>query len=181
MAARYLFLVTLLAMGSADAAINRCMGPDGILVYTDRSCESLGIAERGIRTMPRRRVGGTPRVSARLGTGCAARAPEGLRSAVIDAIDNRDFNALAGLYNFDGRSRQTAAGVVRRLERMAKRPVLEVELVAVEAESLFDILVVDTTAMPSLRVVQPSGGSGGPLSIENFSIARSAGCVWLAG
>ena len=96
-------------------------------------------------------------------------------------MDRRDFNALAGLYNFDGRSRQTAAGVVRQLERMARQPAMEVELVAIETESLFDVLVVDTGVLPTLRVVQKSQGSEGSLSIESFSLARSAGCLWLGG
>ena len=110
-----------------------------------------------------------------------ARLPEGLLLDVIDAMDRRDFNALAGLYNLDGRSRQTAAGVVRRLQRMARQPAMEVELVAIETESLFDVLVVDTGVLPTLRVVQKSQGSEGSLSIESFSLARSAGCLWLGG
>ncbi len=101
--------------------------------------------------------------------------------AVMDALDRRDFNALSGLYNFDGRSRWTAAPVVRRLERMAKRSAFEVELVPAQTESLFDILVVDPSVLPTLRIVQPSGAADGPLSIESFRLLRSAGCLWLAG
>lgn len=186
MKTRCLLLVILLGAGAAEAAINRCEALDGVAVYTDRTCESLGIAERTDGPIPRRRVGGakgfsTASIANKLSSGCAARSPEGLRTAVIDAIERRDFNALSGLYNFDGRSRQTAAAVVRRLERMAKRSVTEVALVAVEAESLFDVLVVDTNALPTLRVVQSSQRSEGPLSIESFTLTRSAGCLWLGG
>lgn len=180
MVARWLVLLALPLCAIANAEINRCVAPDGVLVFTDQSCESLGIAERGNAPMPRRRVGATSAAS-KLSFGCAARSPEGLRVAVIDAMDRRDFNALAGLYNFDGRSRQTAAGVVRRLQRMARQPATEVELVAIETESLFDVLVVDASVLPTLRVVQKSQGSEGSLSIENFSLARSAGCLWLGG
>jgi len=175
--ARWLVLLALPLCAIANAEINRCVALDGVLVFTDQSCESLGIAERGDAPMPRRRVG----AASKLSFGCAARSPEGLRVAVIDAMDRRDFNALAGLYNFDGRSRQTAAGVVRQLERMARQPAMEVELVAIETESLFDVLVVDTGVLPTLRVVQKSQGSEGSLSIESFSLARSAGCLWLGG
>ena len=177
MVARWLVLLALPLCAIANAEINRCVALDGVLVFTDQSCESLGIAERGDAPMPRRRVG----AASKLSFGCAARSPEGLRVAVIDAMDRRDFNALAGLYNFDGRSRQTAAGVVRQLERMARQPAMEVELVAIETESLFDVLVVDTGVLPTLRVVQKSQGSEGSLSIESFSLARSAGCLWLGG
>ena len=177
MVARWLVLLALPLCAIANAEINRCVAPDGVLVFTDQSCEALGIAERGNAPIPRRRVG----AASKLSVGCAARSPEGLRVAVIDAMDRRDFNALAGLYNFDGRSRQTAAGVVRRLERMARQPAKEVELVAIETESLFDVLVVDTGVLPTLRVVQKNQGNEGALSIENFSLARSAGCLWLGG
>ena len=57
MAARCLFLALLVAMGADAAAINRCVALDGVLVYTDQTCESLGIAERVAGPMPRRRVG----------------------------------------------------------------------------------------------------------------------------
>jgi hypothetical protein len=184
-------ILLLLSIGNADAAIHRCEAIDGVPVYTDRSCESLGIVDRGRPPMVRRRVGSAAAAGS-LGSSCAARTPESLRHAVIDAIDRRDFNALSGLYNFDGRSRQTAAGVVRRLERMARRSALEVELIVAEVrlvaefESLFDVRVAAPSAavpteLPTLRVVQPSGGRDGLLSIESFRIARSAGCVWLAG
>lgn len=188
--ARWVVLTSLLLMGSAQAAINRCMGLDGVVVYTDRACESLGAAERpdtGVfasAPIPRRRVGGSGSTgsSRRLvGFGCAANSPEALRSAVVDALNHGDFNALSGLYNFDGRSRQNAAAVVRRLERMAKRTVAEVELIAVETETWFDVPLADTSLMPKLRVVQSSQGGAGPLSIESFSLARSAGCLWLGG
>ena len=183
-AAGWLILALLVAVGVDAAAINRCVALDGVLVYTDRTCESLGIAERAAGPMPRRRVGSTgaaSRSASQLSLGCAARSPEALRTAVINAIEHRDFNALAGLYNFDGRSRQTAAALVARLERMAKRSTTEVELIAAETESLFDMLVVDTTVLPSLRVVQHGTASNGTPSIENFKLARSAGCLWLAG
>lgn len=180
MVARWLVLLALPLCAIANAEINRCVALDGVLVFTDQSCESLGIAERGNAPIPRRRVGAASAAS-KLSFGCAARSPEGLRVAVIDAMERRDFNALAGLYNFDGRSRQTAAGVVRRLQRMARQPATEVELVAIETESLFDVLVVDASVLPTLRVVQKSQGSEGSLSIESFSLARSAGCLWLGG
>jgi hypothetical protein len=173
-------LLVFAATGVADASeINRCVALDGVLVYTDRPCVELGTAARAT-TMPRRRVGSAPPASA-LSRGCAASSPEGMRSAVMDALDRRDFNALSGLYNFDGRSSWTAAPVVRRLERMAKRSAFEVELVPVETESLFDVLIADPSVLPTLRVVQPGGAADGPVSVGSFRLLRSAGCLWLAG
>ena len=179
---RCLALAALLAAGGAHAAeINRCMALDGITVYTDQSCASLGFAERSAAPIPRRRVGQPATGRRKLNMGCAASSPESLRIAVTDALDRGDFNALSGLYNFDGRSRWTAAPVVRRLERMARKAALEVELIPVESESLFDVMVVDASVLPTLRVLQYGAGGEGSLSIESFRLVRSAGCLWLHG
>lgn len=177
-----LILGALLGAGTLDAAaINRCVALDGILVYTDQTCAALGIAERSTAPLPRRRVGQQAASTRTFNDGCAAKSPEGMRMAVIDALDRGDFNSLSGLYNFNGRSRWTAAPVVRRLERMARQSALEVELVAVEVESLFNVMVVDTSLLPTLRIVQYGAGGEGSLSIENFRLVKSAGCLWMHG
>lgn len=168
-------LMLLLLAGNANAStINRCVADDGVLVYTDQSCQSQGIAERLPLTTVREVIG------RKLSLGCAARSPEAMRGAVAEAIDQRDFNALSGLYNFDGRSRQSAAPVVSRMQRMARRPAVEIELVAAQSESLFDVMMIDLSVLPELRITQYVKGDSGPLSIEIFGLMRSAGCVWLA-
>jgi len=175
-----LLVVTALLGGFAHASeINRCQSAEGILVYTDQSCAALGISER--RTpFARRRVGQLP-IVARRDFSCSANTPAGLRAAVVTALDQGDFNALAGLYNFDGRSRWTAAPVVRRLERMAKRSALEVEIVERQPESWSEtIAMVESGELPTLRVVQYGTSNAQSLNIEQFRMARSAGCLWLA-
>lgn len=164
----------LWASGAPASVIHRCVAADGVLVYSDRSCQSQGIAERLPRAAVHEVIGRT------LNLGCAAHSPQAMRDAVADAIDRRDFNALSGLYNFDGRSRQSAAPVVSRLQRMTRRPAVEIELVAAQSESLFDVWMVDLSVLPQLRVTQFIKGDAGPLSIEIFGLMRSAGCVWLA-
>ncbi len=182
MSARHLILALALGSGCAEAAINRCVALDGVLVYTDRTCASLGIAERGepssrpTEPMLRRRPG----ASRLIGFGCAASSAEGLRRAVVDALDRGDFNALSGLYNFDGRSRHSAAAIVRRLEHMARRTATEVELVVAQSDIWFDVPMVDSATLPTLRVVQQSQESAGSLNIESFNMTRSAGCLWLS-
>ncbi len=168
-------LTLLLSMQSGVAqggVINRCLRADGILEYTDRSCQLPSAVAR----LPAPHVWRPALVQA----GCTARSPEALRLAVNDAIDRRDFNALAGLYNFDGRSRASAAPVIRRLQRMAKQTSVEIALIERESESLFDVLISDPAQMPVMRVVQRTPGGVGPPSIETFDITQTAGCVWLA-
>ena len=167
-------LALLFANVDGHAVVNRCIGSDGGTVFTDRSCESLGITTK----LPSPVTRGF--ISRELGFGCAARTPEAMRAAVHSAIQKRDLNALAGLYNFDGRSSRSAAPVVRRLERLTHRAALEINLIYPESETLLGIVMTDPDAMPSLRIVQHAVGNDGPLRIENFGLARAAGCLWLS-
>lgn len=167
------FASILLVSFGAQAEIIRCTSSDGGDVYTDRSCESLGIATKLPAAVT---AGFVPR---ELGFGCAARTPEAMRSAVHSAIEQRDLNALTGLYNFNGSSSRSAVPVIRRLDRLTHRAALEIELVYPEAPSLFDMVMPDPDAMPSLRIVQHAVGNDGPTRIENFQITRAAGCLWL--
>ena len=166
-------LLMLLAGSAQATTINRCLAANGILVYTDSSCRSLGIAERNDEPVIRQ-----TRV-ANIVLGCAAHSPETLRNAVADAIGQHDFNALSGLYDFNGRSRRTAAPVVSQLERMARRLIAGIELVAVQTESLFGEMLPDTSVMPELRVSLYIKGDHGPVGVETFRLSRSAGCLWL--
>ena len=175
-----LFLASCMVSAASASVINRCDAPDGILVYTDQTCASLGITDR-TAPIARRRVGDIA-TAHRRNFSCTANSPDQLRQAVVNALDKGDFNALAGLYNFDGRSRWTAAPVVRRLERMAKRAALEVEIVERRPESLNEaIAMMETAELPSLRVVQYGTDKDRTLNIEQFRMARSAGCLWLGG
>ncbi len=171
----------LLASVSAQAEIIRCTGTDGGDVYTDRSCESMGLASKlpALLVQPDEAMLATGYAPRELGVGCAARSPEAMRNAVHGAIERRDLNALTGLYNFNGSSSRSATPVVRRLDRLTRRAALEIELVNPEAQSLFDVVMPDPDAMPSLRIVQHAVGNDGPTRIENFQLSRAAGCIWL--
>jgi|CXWL01.1.fsa_nt_gi hypothetical protein len=153
--------------------IHRCSGANGTLVFTDQTCESLGIADK----LPPAQASGYTQHN--LGFGCAARSPEAMRAAIGSAIEQRDINALSGLYNFNGRSSRSAVPVIRRLERLTHRAAVEIELVYPQSESLFGLGLPDTSALPSLRIVQHAVGNDGPLRIENFELTHAAGCVWL--
>lgn len=163
--------------GTAAADIHHCDGGNGIVVYTDRSCKSLGIRKLAARSRP-----GHARVEAAppLSLGCPARSPQSMRAAVDDAIVRRDFNALSGLFDFNGSSRRSAAPVVARLERIARRTLLEIDLVVATGDYAFDFPAYDPNALPTLHIVQYGRGGEGELSIEDFSMRRSAGCLWLA-
>lgn len=176
MPARILAALLLLTFGSiGHATIKRCVAVDGVTTYTDRPCAGFGLVEQAPVAVPR--IPGPPAS----GFNCAARTPEALRGAVIDAIDRRDFNALSGLYDFSGSTRGHAAPTVQTLERMAKRGLLSVDLIALESESLFDVIPSAVAGTVLLRVVQYASGDRGALNIRSFTLRASAGCLWLGG
>jgi len=160
----------------ADAAINRCTGADGGLIYTDRSCAAIGSEAR----LPVTEV--VPRFAPpALGFGCAANSPEAMRSAVHLALQERDANALAGLYNFDGRSARSAAPIMRRLQNLSRRSAVAIDLEHTSTDSILGWAMPAPDELPRLRISHHAAGREGALHIDSFRLHRAAGCIWLSG
>jgi hypothetical protein len=118
-------LLAALAMAAAlpapaAAQIRRCTTPDGVAVYTDRSCESLGAVE----TRPATGLPGAAGLSRYRG-GCA-RSVHDLVFEVSAAIDARDTNRLARSYHWVGMSARSGHAVIDRLDAIAQRPLLDI-------------------------------------------------------
>lgn len=185
-----LLAVAALAMPpAATARVNRCTASDGTAVFTDQDCHLMGTAYRladayDARPAVRRpgAMQGTGGVS-RFGVGCAARSPEGLRSAVRAAVDSGDANQLAGLYDWNGAGRGHAMDVMRRMQRLVARASLAVELDAdagpYDAPALpGETALTGVAGPPSIHVLRAHGAPG-PNDAVRFEIVRDAGCLWL--
>jgi hypothetical protein len=141
--ARTLFLLlSLLAAGclwsgitmAQEPQLNRCAGPGGNTVYTDRPCETVGARER----LPRSAIAST--YGLRRG-GCA-RNLQDLIYEITAAIDNRDVNRLGSVYHWVGHSPQSGYRILDQLQAIADRPL--VDIVPMRAS------VVETTADASI-------------------------------
>ena len=162
LSARTLFIVlSLLTAGcfgpgfamAQEPPLNRCAGPGGDTVYTDRPCETVGARER----LPRSAIAST--YGLRRG-GCA-RNLQDLIYEITAAIDNRDVNRLGSVYHWVGHSPESGYRILDQLQAIAERPL--VDIVPMRAS------VVETTAETSI----PTEPAPAPSEIETTAPASA--------
>jgi hypothetical protein len=137
--------------GTASAQtpqLNRCAGPGGDTVYTDRPCEAVGARER----LPRSAIAST--YGLRRG-GCARTLQE-LVYEITAAIDNRDVNRLGSVYHWVGQSPQSGYRILDQLQAIADRPL--VDIVAMRAS------VVETASETPIAAATAALPSDTPMS-----------------
>lgn len=103
----------------AQAAVNRCIGPDGQAVFSDRRCEDLGSISR--MPPPALRDGETGLYR----YGCPRRLSE-LVGLLRTAVDTHDVNRLSSLYLWGDVSNATANRVLTQLEAIADRTLVDI-------------------------------------------------------
>jgi len=181
--------VALLWPLRGDAQIRRCTRPDGEVVFTDRACTDVGGADRPAAAVHSPVYGG--KAYAR---GCS----RGLRDLIFEvsaAIDSRDVNRLAGVYNWTGMSSRNGYAVLGRLDAIANRPLVDVSAVlpapqlSVDADGGMTVSgAVDAQAYPGATVVRKSPvalrveqtlANGSTPSRTTFGLRRHMGCWWI--
>lgn len=173
----------------ADAQIQRCTRPDGEVVFTDRACADVGGVARPKPSVQSPVYGG--KTWAR---GCS-RSLRDLIFEVTAAIDSRDVNRLAAVYNWTGMSNRNGYAVLGRLDVIANRPLLDVSAVmpaprlsvdagggmtvsgAVDPEDYPGATVVRRRPV-ALRVEQTLANGSTP-SRTMFGLRRHMGCWWI--
>lgn len=100
--------------------MNRCTGPGGSTIYTDRPCDSLGATAR----LPRGTGSGPGNTGARRG-GCA-RSMQELIHEITNAIDTRDVNRLGAVYHWPGHSPESGYRVLDQLQAIVDRPLVDI-------------------------------------------------------
>jgi len=172
----------------ADAQIRRCTRPDGDVVFTDRACSDVGGADRPAPSVHSPVYGG--KAYAR---GCS-RGLRGLIFEVTAAIESRDVNRLAGVYNWAGMSNRNGYAVLGRLDVIANRPLVDVSAILPTPQLSLDagggVTVsgdVDANAYPQATVhrtpvalrVEQTLSNGSTPSRTVFGLRRHMGCWWI--
>lgn len=168
--------------------VHRCEGMDDKPVYTDKRCEDVGAMDALPRAVaPEGNTGGGTLRSA------CPRTLSDLVYRITSAIDNRDVNRLAGVYQWAGVSDATANRILDRLETIVERPLLDIEPIRSAPPPIVDDAgnVIDAnedgyypqTAAPSrpvaLKVMQTSK-KGAAMASTTFALRRSYGCFWIS-
>ncbi|KAF1711326.1 hypothetical protein CSC70_05295 [Pseudoxanthomonas kalamensis DSM 18571] len=183
-------LTLLLAFASMgwpkDAAaqqVQRCTSLSGETVYTDKRCEDVGAIDR----LPDVR---RPSSSSYYRRGCS-RTLSDLVYQITAAIDARDVNRLAGVYQWGGVSDATANRILDRLEAIAQRPLVDIVPIRPDPPPILDEEgnIVDDNAdgyYPQTTRTRPTGlrleqtlkNSATP-STTVFGLRRAYNCFWI--
>ncbi len=171
------FLLLLLASAGvpAQAQVRHCTAADGTQVFTDRRCQDVGAVEN------------VPRASATAAATGIYRnmCPRSLQDLVYElttAIDSRDVNRLAGVYDWAGMSTGNGYRVMSRLDAIAQRPLVDVvPISAASADGEDGDYYPQTTvrrAPVGLRIEQTLANGSTP-SRTVLGLRRYLGCWWV--
>jgi hypothetical protein len=199
----FLFLTALCAAAffglSAPAhaqKVQRCTTLSGEKVYSDKHCEDIGAIDR----LPALPSGPATRGSSSLYRGGCSRTLSDLVYQISAAIEAKDVNRLARVYQWSGISNDAANRILDRLQAVVNRPL--VDIVPVRPEPLPELPV--TPPMPSepsdvadqgtedsypqaRRQPRPTGlrleqtlANGSTPSQTTFGLRRSYNCFWIS-
>jgi len=135
--------------------VQRCVGADGQAVYTDRRCDDIGAVARlppaAAAEGPRLFRGGCPRVLSQLVGEIGA------------AIQGRDVNRLASVYDWSGVSNASASRLLDRLEAMVDRPLVDIAPVYPTGDPYPAAMASDAGAAPAPPIPSvPDPAASGP-------------------
>lgn len=103
----------------------RCVNARGETIFTDADCGDIEAVEK---PLVRPMVGNTLGFSKPVITHACARSAEDLQWSMQSAIEKKDVNQLAGLYDWTGFGHDTANQVLDRLKLVADGALMSVEL-----------------------------------------------------
>ncbi len=201
----FLAVVASLALASTGGAaraqstatatgIHRCVGTDGRMIFTDRSCDETGAIEQAAPSAG----AGNVRIAVR---GCA-RTREELLWGVRSALETRDANRFAAFYHWPGMATGDGYRLMDRLAAFADRPLVDAQLlssadlrndapiadpVTVEQTSAEQSLGLPAPAPPApvrhvldlLRIDQMLSAKDAAAQVTYFRLQPYAGCWWI--
>lgn len=180
-----LLLLALAMAGAAHAqsgAIQRCTGPDGTSVFTDRRCEDVG-------ARPHLPPPATPTARATAAAtlaraGCSRRLSE-LVQQMRNAVAAQDVNGLSAAYWWAGIPAAQTNGVLERLEAVVQRPLVDIAPVYADGGGDIDAAFAESGADAGarhpvgLRLEQTLRGGATPARTV-FGLRRQYGCFWIS-
>ena len=107
-----------------EGGMRQCVGPDGVPIFTDRRCASMGASDY---VPPPTTFGGAPQGPIRMRT--CARNQDDLLAGVRAALETHDANRLADYYHWTGMDSASGYRLMDRLGAFSARIVVDVQLV----------------------------------------------------
>ncbi|MCJ0825484.1 hypothetical protein MQC88_05845 [Luteimonas sp. 50] len=169
-----LTLLLLAVAGSTQAQVRRCTATNGTTVFTDRRCQDIGAVDH----VPSATAG----LGARPYRNACARTLQDLVYELTSAIDDRDVNRLAGVYQWTGVSTGTGYALMQRLDAIAQRPLVDIVPVYPAGPGDEDDYYPQATVRRrpiGLRLEQTLANGSTP-SRTVLGLRRSFGCWWVS-
>ena len=181
------------AILSGNGGLRRCIGSDGVPIYTDRRCKDLQATE-SVAAPEVLRAGVLLRVRS------CARNQDDLLFGVRAALENHDANRLAEFYHWSGMGTAEGYRLMKRLSTFSDRPLVDVQLLSSpsplsqdaywspdDPETIsFDgsgnyVPLPPPVHHPArlLRVDQMRGNNEAASEVTYFHLLTNAGCWWL--
>jgi hypothetical protein len=183
-----LFLLLLLLIPAcvhAQGDIHRCVGADGIPVFTDRVCADVNAAPVLSAPAPAISAHASAIPSQPPAVTCAADM-EQLKQAVIDAFAERNPNRLAGVTLWNGDGKEEVVAGIRYFTRLMSRPLIEVKSASAgDDDSNASALSLSASPKPAPARIQAlivrteSDDGSGANQEARFDVVHRSGCVWL--
>jgi hypothetical protein len=192
---RSLLLMTLLlgaalygvAAPALAQKVQRCTTMGGETVYTDKRCEDIGAMDR----LPQVTPGSSSGSGGIYRAGCS-RTLSDLVYQITAAVENKDVNRLASVYQWTGVSNAAANSTLDKLQTIVDRPLVDIVPVRPQPPPIVDAdgVVIDDnsdgyypqTAAPrrpvGLRLEQTLKNGSTP-SRTVFGLRRSYNCFWI--
>ena len=111
--------------------VQRCTTLSGEKVYSDKPCEDIGAMDR----LPSLSGDPSTRGSSSLYRGGCSRTLSDLVYQISSAVEARDVNRLASVYQWSGISNESANRILDRLEAVVNRPLVDIVPVRPEPAS----------------------------------------------
>lgn len=172
---RLLLLICFAWLTPAQAQVRHCVAPDGTQIFTDRKCEELGArkSEPPASTSTNNAAGA--RYSRR---NVCPSSVQDLAYALEKAVQARDANQIAALYDWAGMSTSSAYRVMAQLQQTASRPLVRVRIAESSGTSEDESDAPSSMRITGLRVEQTLANGITPASAF-FGLRRRLGCWWL--
>lgn len=168
--------------------VQRCTTMSGETVYTDKRCEDIGAMDR----LPQVTPGSSSGTGGIYRAGCS-RTLSDLVYQITAAVENKDVNRLASVYQWAGVSNAAANSTLDKLQAIVDRPLVDIVPVRPQPPPIVDAdgVVVDDnsdgyypqTAAPQrpigLRLEQTLKNGSTPLRTV-FGLRRSYNCFWIS-
>lgn len=189
---------------NAGTALQRCVGADRTMMYTDKACGALGATATPISgtlmssivreeamsgntdllgAFDQNDAAMTASVGRRSLSGGCARTPTQLSMDLRGAFTLADVNRIAESYYWTGLSHQDGQRIMQRLDQLSDRRITDVDYFNAQIQTAglggYDVANAINTYGGSAGVMQVRFGTGASTTVTDFDVEKYSDCYFV--